>query len=99
MVKNVKNELVQMGNEKMWKKVYLMPIDKDGKLLREKPKLWNEIKSLDTFERIQIGARWLLLMNLNNQQSPQFGDCFGSYSSFILSPVWLHRILKTGSFH
>ena len=34
-----------MGNEKMWQKVYLMSIDKDGKLLREKPKSWNEIKS------------------------------------------------------
>ena len=44
IVKSVKNELVQMGDEKMWQKVCLTPIDKDGKLLREKPKSWNEIK-------------------------------------------------------
>ena len=34
-----------MGNEKMRQKVCFTSIDKDGKLLREKPKSWNEIKS------------------------------------------------------
>ena len=34
-----------MGDEKMRQKVCLTPIDKDGKLLKEKPKSWNEIKS------------------------------------------------------
>ena len=34
-----------MGDEKMRQKVCLMPIDKDGKLLKEKPKSWNEIKA------------------------------------------------------
>ena len=34
-----------MGDKKMRQKVCLTPIDKDGKLLKEKPKLWNEIKS------------------------------------------------------
>ena len=41
----MKAELVQMGDEKMRQKVCLTPIDKDGKLLKEKPKSWNEIKS------------------------------------------------------
>ena len=45
IVKSVKAELVQMGDEKMRQKVCLTPIDKDGKLMKEKPKSWNEIKS------------------------------------------------------
>ena len=44
-MKSVKAELVQMGEEKMRQKVCLTPIDKDGKLLKEKPSSWNEIKS------------------------------------------------------
>ena len=38
IVKSVKDKLVQMDDEKMWQKVCLTPIDKDGKLLWEKPK-------------------------------------------------------------
>ena len=34
-----------MDDKKMRQKVCLMPIDKDGKLLEEKPKSWNETKS------------------------------------------------------
>ena len=41
----MKVELVQIGDEKMRQKVCLTPIDKDGKLLKEKPRSWNEIKS------------------------------------------------------
>ena len=44
-MKSVKAELVQIGDEKMRQKVYLTPIDKDGKLLKEKPRSWNDIKS------------------------------------------------------
>ena len=40
----MKNKLVQMGDEKMRQKVCFLSIDKDGKLLRQKPKSWNEIK-------------------------------------------------------
>ena len=45
IVKSVKAELVQMSDEKMRQKVCLTPIDKDGKLLKEKPKSWNGIKA------------------------------------------------------
>ena len=45
IVKSVKAELVQIGDEKMSQKVCLTPIDKDGKLLKEKPRSWNDIKS------------------------------------------------------
>ena len=45
IVQSVKAELVQMGDAKMRQKVCLTPIDKDGRLLREKPKSWNDIKS------------------------------------------------------
>ena len=38
IVKSVKAELVQLGDEKMQQKVCLTPIDRDSKLLREKPK-------------------------------------------------------------
>ena len=45
IVKSVKAELVQIGDEKMRQKVCLTPIDKEGKLLKEKPRSWNDIKS------------------------------------------------------
>ena len=44
IVKNVKAELVQFGDEKMRQKVCLTPINKDSKLLQEKPRSWDEIK-------------------------------------------------------
>ena len=56
-------------------------------------------KPLDASKGIQTKASWLLLMDLNSQSSPRFGDYFGSYNSLILSVVWLHKILKTKSFH
>ena len=45
IVKSVKAELVQLGDEKMRQKVCLTPIDRESKLLREKPKSWDEIKA------------------------------------------------------
>ena len=45
IVKSVKAELVQLGDEKMRQKVCLTPIDRDSKFLREKPKSWDEIKA------------------------------------------------------
>ena len=45
IMKSVKAELVQIGDEKMRQKVCLTPIDKEGKLLKEKPRSWNDIKS------------------------------------------------------
>ena len=45
IVKSVKAELVQLGDEKMRQKVCLTPIDRDSKLLQEKPKSWDEIKA------------------------------------------------------
>ena len=44
IVKSVKAKLVQLGDEKMQQKVCLTPIDRDSKLLREKPRSWDEIK-------------------------------------------------------
>ena len=45
IVKSVKAEHVQLGNEKMRQNVYLTPIDRDSRLLREKPRSWDEIKA------------------------------------------------------
>ena len=45
IVKSVKVELVQLGDKKMRQKVCLIPIDRDSKLLREKPRSWDEIKA------------------------------------------------------
>ena len=45
IMKSVKAELVQLGDKKMRQKVCLTPIDKDSKLLREKPKSWDKIKA------------------------------------------------------
>ena len=45
IVKSVKAKFVQLGDEKMWQKVCLMPIDRESKLLREKSKSWDEIKA------------------------------------------------------
>ena len=45
IVKSVKAELVQLGEEKMRQKVCLTPIDRDSKLLREKPRSWDEVKA------------------------------------------------------
>ena len=45
IVKSVKVELVQLGDEKMRQKVCLTPIDRDSKLLRERPRSWDEIKA------------------------------------------------------
>ena len=45
IVKSVKAELVQLGDEKMRQKVCLTPIDRDSRLLREKPRSWDEIKA------------------------------------------------------
>ena len=41
----MKAELVQLGDEKMRQKVCLMPINKESKLLRKKPKSWDKIKA------------------------------------------------------
>ena len=40
----MKAELVQTANEKMRQKVCLILIDRDLRLLREKPKAWDDIK-------------------------------------------------------
>ena len=45
IVKSVKAELVQLGDKKMQQKVCLTPIDRDSRLLREKPRSWDEIKA------------------------------------------------------
>ena len=45
IVKSVKAKLVQLGDEKMRQKVCLTPIDRDSKLLREKPRSWDKIKA------------------------------------------------------
>ena len=45
IVKSVKAELVQLGNKKMWQMACLTLIDRDSKLLREKPRSWDEIKA------------------------------------------------------
>ena len=45
IVKSVKSELVQLGDEKMRQKVCLTPIDRDSKLPREKLRSWDEIKA------------------------------------------------------
>ena len=45
IVKSVKAELGQLDDKKMRQKVCLTPIDKDSKHLREKPRLWDEIKA------------------------------------------------------
>ena len=45
IVKSVKAELVHLGDEKMRQKVCLTPIDRDSKLLRERPRSWDEIKA------------------------------------------------------
>ena len=45
IVKSVKAELVQLGDKKMQQKVCLPPINRESKLLREKPKSWDEIKA------------------------------------------------------
>ena len=45
IVKSIKAELVQLGDEKMRQKVCLTQIDRDSKLLREKPRSWGEIKA------------------------------------------------------
>ena len=45
IVKSMKAKLVQLGDEKMRQKVCLTPIDKESKLLREKPRSWDEIKA------------------------------------------------------
>ena len=45
IVKSVKAELVQMDDAKMRQKVCLTPFDKDKRILKEKPKSWNEINS------------------------------------------------------
>ena len=36
---------MQLGDEKIRQKVCLTPINRDSKLLREKPRSWNEIKA------------------------------------------------------
>ena len=45
IVKSIKAELVQLGDKKMRQKVCLTSIDRDSKLLRERPRLWDEIKA------------------------------------------------------
>ena len=44
IVKSVKVELVQIGDKKMNQKVCQTLMDRDGKLLKEKPKSCNDIK-------------------------------------------------------
>ena len=45
IVKSIKVELMQLGDEKMRRKVCLTLIDRDSKLLQEKPRSWDEIKA------------------------------------------------------
>ena len=44
IVKSVRAELMQLGDEKMQQKVCLTPIDRDSNLLQEKLRSWDEIK-------------------------------------------------------
>ena len=44
IVKSFKAELVQLGDEKIRQKICLMPIDRESKLLQEKPRSWDDIK-------------------------------------------------------
>ena len=45
IVKSLKAKLVQLGDKKMRQKICLTPIDRNSKLLREKPRSWDEIKA------------------------------------------------------
>ena len=45
IVKSVKAELIQIGDKKMCQKVCLIPIDRDGKLLKARPKSRDDIKA------------------------------------------------------
>jgi hypothetical protein len=45
IVKNMKAELLQMGDINQQQNIYFTPVDAQGNLLRTKPKDWNEIKN------------------------------------------------------
>ena len=45
IVKNMKAELLQMGDINQYQKIYLTSVDAQGNLLRTKLKDWNEIKN------------------------------------------------------
>ena len=97
IVKSIKAKLMQLGNEKMWQKVCLTPIDRDCKLLREKPRSWDKIKagkitiingqhSITTSKELQIsGCRDKRCVELSKWEA---------YIVWSLDPVKLTNIFK-----
>ena len=96
-MKTVKAELVQIGDEKMRWKVCLTPIDKDGKLLKEKPRLWNDIKSgkfMITNGQYSITAlKELQILGCAEERHLELVK-WDAYIMWSLDPVKLTNILK-----
>ena len=45
IVEGVKNQLITLGDAKQREKICLTPVGPDGKLLKQRPKQWDDIKS------------------------------------------------------
>ena len=97
IVKSVKVELVQIGDEKMRQKVCLMSIDKDGKLLKEKPRSRKEIKSgkfMIINRQLSITAsKELQILGCVDKQHLELAK-WNAYIVWSLDPVKLTNISK-----
>ena len=97
IVKSVKAKLVQLGNEKMRQKVCLTPIDRDSKLLREKPRSWDKIKAgkfmIINSQHSITASKELQISGCGDKRCVQLSK-WEAYIVWSLDPVKLTNISK-----
>ena len=97
IVKSVKAELVQLGDKKMRQKVCLIPIDRDSKLLRERPRSWDEIKAgkfmIINGQHSIIASKELKIFGCGDKRRVELSK-WEAYIEWSLDPVKLTNISK-----
>ena len=97
IVKSVKAELMQLGDEKMRQKVCLTPIDRDSKLLQEKPRSWDEIKAgkfmIINGQHSNTTSKELQISGCGDKRSVELSK-WEAYIVWSLDPIKLTNISK-----
>ena len=97
IVKSVKAELVQLGDEKMRQKVCLIPIERDSKLLQEKSRSSDEIKAgkfmIINGQHSIIASKELQIFGCGDKRCVELSK-WEAYIVWSLDPVKLTNISK-----
>ncbi len=97
IVKSVKKELVQLGDVKQRQKVCLTPIDSQGRLLREKPLMWSDIKDgkfmIINGQHSITASKELQSEGCAEKRKKELAS-WDAYIVWSLDPIKLHNISK-----